>query len=68
MTDWWARSNLKDELYAGSDVKMPESMTKSWSGTNREFDPVAELKSGELDRSVCQAAVYRILKLMEHLD
>ena len=68
MTDWWARSNLKDELYAGSDVKMPEPMTKTWSGTNLEFNPVAELKSGELDRSVCRAAVYRILKLMEHLD
>ena len=68
MTDWWARSNLKDELYAGSDVKMPEPMTKAWSENDWSFDPVAQLKSGELDRSVCRAAVYRILKLMEKLD
>ena len=68
MTDWWARSNLKDELYAGSDVKMPEPMTKSWAGNDQTFDPVAALKSGELDRAVCRASVYRILKLMEHLD
>ena len=68
MSDWNAASNLKDELYAGCDVKMPEMVTQWWPGSDHSFDPVASLASGQLDRSVCRAAVYRILKLMEHLD
>jgi len=68
MSDWGARSNLKDEIYAGCDVKMPHLYTRSWPGTVLDFDPVKELETGEFDRNACYAAVYRILKLMEHLD
>lgn len=68
MSDWGACSNLKDEIYAGCDVKMPNMLTKSWPGTVMDFDPVKELGTGEFDRNACYAAVYRILKMMEKLD
>lgn len=68
MSDWGACSNLKDEIYAGCDVKMPNMLTKSWPGTVMDFDPVKEMQTGEFDRNVCYKAVWRILKMMEHLD
>lgn len=68
MTDWWANSNLKDEVYAGSDVKMPERINLMWEDADRDFDPTAELTAGTFDREVCYASVRRILQMMGKLD
>ena len=68
MTDWRTLSNLEDEIHAGSDVKMPEPVTAFYENKPEVFDPVAMLRDGRLDRSAVLAAVYRILKLMEHLE
>lgn len=68
MTDWWVNSDLKDEVYAGSDVKMPEKITLMWENADKGFDPVAELQSGAFDREVCYASVRRIFELMGKLD
>jgi len=68
MTDWWAFSNLKDELYAGSDVKMPEMISGEYPEADRAFDPVKQLDDGTLDRGTVIASVRRILKLMAQLD
>lgn len=68
MTDWRAFSDLKDEVYAGSDVKMPELISVLYPKADREFDPVKALYSGDLDKAVCLNSVRRILQMMGHLE
>ena len=63
MTDWFANSNLLDELAAGSDVKMPERGGKPDQPSMEEL-----IATGVLDRGICVAAAHRVLKLMEKLD
>ena len=68
MTDWRAFSDLNDEVYAGSDVKMPELISVLGPNTNKEFDPVQAICSGKMDKEVCLASVRRILRMMGRLD
>ena len=68
MTDWWAFSELKDEVYAGGDVKMPEMITTMWDKANMEFDPEAELENGTFDKEVCYNSVRRILQMFDKFD
>ena len=68
MTDWRALSNLEEEIHAGSDVKMPEPITKFYRDAPETYDPVGMLADGRLNRPAVLAAVRRILKLMEHLE
>ena len=63
MTDWFAKTNILEELVAGSDVKMPER------SPDPNAPPLHELiAAGELDRGVCLGAARRVLLMMEHLD
>ena len=68
MTDWDAFSNIIDELYAGSDVKMPGLYAERFPGSDHSFDPVKALADGTLDRGAVYAAVKRVLKLMSRLE
>lgn len=69
MTDWWAFSNIEDEIAAGSDVKMPEMITYIYPNAPKQpYDLADKLASGELDRGAVLASVRRILQLMGHLE
>ena len=68
MTDWDAFSNITDELYAGSDVKMPGLYAERYPDADRSFDPVKALAEGTLERGAVYAAAKRVLKLMSRLD
>ena len=68
MTDWRPLSNLDEELHAGSDVKMPELITKFYQNAPKSCDPEQMLAKGELDRGAVLASVRRILLLMGHLE
>lgn len=68
MTDWDAFSNITQELYAGSDVKMPGLYADRFPEADRSFDPVKALQDGSLDRGAVYAAAKRVLKLMSRLD
>ena len=68
MTDWDAFSNIIDELYAGSDVKMPGLYAERFPDADRSFDPVKALADGTLDRGAVYAAAKRVLKLMNRLE
>lgn len=69
MTDWWAFSDIADELAAGSDVKMPERITFIWDGADLDPTPLHEkIAAGKLDRGICLASARRVLKMMDHLD
>jgi beta-glucosidase len=68
MTDWWVLSTLEDEVHAGSDVKMPESVSISYGFGPETCDPADLLKEGKLDRGAVIASVRRILQLMSKLD
>ena len=69
MTDWWACSDIADELAAGSDVKMPERITFIWDGADLDPTPLHEkIAAGKLDRGICLASARRVLKMMDHLD
>ena len=68
MTDWWAFSHLEDELYAGSDVKMPEMITRLYPLAHKEYDLEGAIADGTIDRKVVYASVRRILKMMEHFE
>ena len=65
MTDWWACSNYEDELYAGSDIKMPELISIWYDEGKKDYDLEKAISSGELDRRVVWCAVRRVLKMMD---
>lgn len=64
MTDWWAHSNIEDELAAGSDVKMPELITYTWEDAPDPYNLIQSFHNGKLDRSTAHAAARRILTMM----
>lgn len=68
MTDWWAFSNLEDELYAGSDVKMPEMISRMFPQCHESYDLAGAISNGTIDRNVVYASVRRILKMMDHFE
>ena len=68
MTDWWAFSHLEDELYAGSDVKMPEMITKLYPNAHKSYDLAAAIANGTINRDVVYASVRRILKMMDKFE
>ncbi len=68
MTDWRVLSNLDEELHAGSDAKMPVSVTPFYKNASESYDPVQMLRDGKLDRKATIAACRRILKMMAKLD
>lgn len=68
MTDWRVLSNLDEELHAGSDVKMPASVTPFYKNAAASYDPAQMLCDGKLDRKATIAACRRILKMMSKLD
>ena len=68
MTDWWAFSHLEDELYAGSDVKMPEMITRMFPQCHESYDLAAAISNGTINRNVVYASVRRILKMMSHFE
>ena len=68
MTDWWAFSNIEDEIHAGSDVKMPEMITQLYPNANKTFDPVQAIKDGTLDRGAVLASARRIFKMIDFFE
>lgn len=64
MTDWRVLSNLEEEVHAGSDVKMPISVTTFYADAPESCDPAKLMAEGKLDRGAVIAAARRILKLM----
>ena len=68
MTDWRVLSNLEEEIHAGSDVKMPESVTSFYEHAPESCDPTELMHEGKLDRGAVLLSVRRILKLMSHLE
>ena len=67
-TDWRVMSNLEEELWAGSDIKMPFPVTDFYEGAPKAFDPAKMMADGTLHRGAVIASVRRILKLMAKLD
>jgi len=68
MTDWRVLSNLEEEIHAGSDVKMPISITTFYEDAPESCDPAKLMAEGKLDRAAVIASARRILKLMAKLD
>jgi len=68
MTDWRVLSNLEEEIHAGGDVKMPESVTTFYEHAPERCDPTELMREGKLDRGAVLLSVRRILKLMSKLD
>jgi len=68
MTDWRPLSNLDEELHAGSDVKMPEPITKFYHDTPKSCNIEQMITSGELNRGAVMAAVRRVLLMMGKFD
>ena len=68
MTDWWTNSRIEDELYAGSDVKMPEKLTPDPDNSGADISLPELIREGRLSRGICRQAAYRILTLMSKLD
>jgi len=68
MTDWRALSNIDEELHAGSDVKMPELITRFYADAPQTYDLPKSIHEGKVDRTSVYAAVRRILLMMQKLD
>ena len=68
MTDWWAFSHLEDELYAGSDVKMPELITRMFPEAHRNYDLKGSIANGIIDREVVYASARRVLMMMKNFE
>lgn len=68
MTDWCTLSNVDEEIHAGSDVKMPEPITKYYEHVPESLDLPRMIADGQIDRGAVLASVRRILLLMEKLD
>ena len=68
MTDWWVLSTLEDEVHAGSDVKMPESVSVSYGFGPAVCDPAASMAQGTLDRGAALLSARRILTMLSKLE
>ena len=68
MTDWWVLSTLEDEVHAGSDVKMPESVSISYGFGPETCDAADLLAEGKLDRGAALLSAKRILSMMGKLE
>ena len=68
MTDWWVYSDYEDELYAGSDVKMPQLISKSYPEGNKNYNLEEAIASGALDRRQVLIAAKRVLKMMDFFE
>ena len=67
-TDWRVLSNLEEELWAGSDIKMPFPVTDFYEGAPAEFDPAKMLRDGTISRPAATSAARRVLKMIGKLD
>ncbi|MBQ5754746.1 MAG: glycoside hydrolase family 3 protein, partial [Oscillospiraceae bacterium] len=67
MTDWDAFSHLPDELYAGSDVKMPGRYAQGYPLADKEYDPARALTEGSLDRGAVNLAARRVFLMMDKI-
>ena len=68
MTDWRVLSNIEEEIHAGGDVKMPESVTSFYEHAPESCDPTELMREGKLDKGAVLLSVRRILKLMSNLE
>lgn len=70
MSDWWASSLLEDEIYAGSDVKMPEIMSPQMGklGVVPNINLAEAITRGAFDIDVVRQSVKRILAFMARLE
>ena len=66
--DWRVLSNLEEELWAGSDIKMPFPVTDFYEGAPAEFDPAKMMKDGTISRPAATSAARRVLKMLGKLD
>ena len=64
MTDWSAFSTLDQELLAGSNVKMPNSIT----GSNEDFDFTKSIADGLLTREQLLYSAKKVFELLGHLE
>ena len=64
MTDWSAFSTLDQELLAGSNVKMPNSIT----GSNEDFDFTKAIADGLLTREQLLYSAKKVFELLGHLE
>ena len=67
-TDWRVLSNLEEEIWAGSDIKMPFPVTDFYENAPAEFDPEAMLAEGKLSRPAVTTSARRILAMFAKLD
>ena len=67
-TDWRVLSNLEEELWAGSDIKMPFPVTDFYEGAPTEFDPAKMMKDGTISRPAAVSAARRVLTMIGKLD
>ena len=67
-TDWRVLSNLEEELWAGSDIKMPFPVTDFYEGAPAEFDPAKMMQDGTISRPAAVSAARRVLKMIGKLD
>ena len=67
-TDWRVLSNLEEEIWAGSDIKMPFPVTDFYENAPAEFDPEAMLAEGKLSRPAVTTSARRVLAMLAKLD
>ena len=67
-TDWRVLSNLEEELWAGSDIKMPFPVTDFYEGAPTEFDPAKMLADGTISRPAATTSARRVLTMIGKLD
>ena len=67
-TDWRVLSNLEEELWAGSDIKMPFPVTDFYQGAPTEFDPGKMMKDGTIPRAAAVSSARRVLQMLAKLD
>ena len=67
-TDWRVLSNLEEELWAGSDIKMPFPVTDFYEGAPTEFNPAKMMADGTISRPAAVSSARRVLKMLGKLD
>lgn len=67
-TDWRVLSNLEEEIWAGSDIKMPFPVTDFYENAPEKFDPEQMLRDGTLSRPAVTSAARRVLQMLAKLD
>ena len=67
-TDWRVLSNLEEEVWAGSDIKMPFPVTDFYENAPETFDPAQMLKDGVLSRAAATESARRVLTMLGKLD